>query len=332
MDQISVIIPYYNSAEFISQTLLSLKKQTYENWECLLVDDGSSDDSSSICKSFAENDERFTLLKREKRKKGPSSCRNIGLEASSGKYVLFLDSDDLLADTSLEYRIEQFVAHQELDFIVFQMAMLDSPNIGLVQISPDYLRTFLSFKFPWSISCPLWKRSFLESLGGFNESLMLLEDPELHIRALIKSTSFKVFYDQKPDFFYRKSQKSLQKRDLIYKRKIQNYLEFINSVAELSELSSSYKKEMRNGFIIFISELITPISNSEITKIKNTFKKTKKNKVINYYQYFISNKLINKISIFKNRYFQKIILIKICIIIDSKNYLKNIYKYKLSLK
>ncbi len=103
MDLISIIIPTYNRSHMIRHTLESVENQTYSNWECLVVDDGSEDETEFILQKFSEKDNRFRYLKRpQDRKKGAASCRNIGLENSKGAYIQYLDSDDILATNKLE--------------------------------------------------------------------------------------------------------------------------------------------------------------------------------------------------------------------------------------
>ena len=92
--KISVVIPVYNVARFLQESLDSLSAQTFRDWSCLLVDDGSSDGSSEICRECAARDARFTVKRTENR--GPSAARNAGLAWAGGDAVYFCDSDDLL--------------------------------------------------------------------------------------------------------------------------------------------------------------------------------------------------------------------------------------------
>lgn len=104
---ISVIIPVFNRELLIGETLDSVNSQTYENWECIVVDDGSTDDTAAIVERYVEKDSRFIFLTRPKsRKKGASPCRNYGLEYSRGDYIQFLDSDDLLHSSKFEEQLK----------------------------------------------------------------------------------------------------------------------------------------------------------------------------------------------------------------------------------
>lgn len=91
---VSVIIPVYNSEKYLEAALDSVKAQTYKNIEVLLIDDGSTDDSSEICDRYAENDSRFFVI--HQKNAGPSVARNRGIEEAKGEYITFMDSDDIL--------------------------------------------------------------------------------------------------------------------------------------------------------------------------------------------------------------------------------------------
>lgn len=97
---ISVIIPVYNVEKYLTQCIDSVLKQTYTNFELILVDDGSKDSSKAICDEYARIDSRIKVL--SKQNGGASSARNAGLEVATGKYIYFFDSDDWIAEDALE--------------------------------------------------------------------------------------------------------------------------------------------------------------------------------------------------------------------------------------
>ena len=89
-------MPNFNKAIFLAETFNSVLKQTLTDWEIILVDDGSTDDSRDIIANFAAKDKRIKPVYREKQLNGGSVCRNIGIDNSKGEFIMFLDSDDLL--------------------------------------------------------------------------------------------------------------------------------------------------------------------------------------------------------------------------------------------
>ena len=112
MNLVSVIIPIYNRATVIGETIESLKRQSYTFWEAIIVDDGSTDNSREIVSGLSNSDTRIKLIQRTKMPKDASVCRNIGIENCRGKDILFLDSDDLLAPCCLEERVAELEKKQ----------------------------------------------------------------------------------------------------------------------------------------------------------------------------------------------------------------------------
>lgn len=102
---VSIIIPIYNSEKYLAKCLNSVKNQSYEDFEVLLIDDGSTDNSAMICKEFINNDSRFVYY--YKKNEGVSVARNFGINISKGKYIIFIDSDDVIAKDFLLDMIEE---------------------------------------------------------------------------------------------------------------------------------------------------------------------------------------------------------------------------------
>ena len=113
---VSVIVPVYNVEKYLEECLDSLERQTLENIEVILVNDGSTDGSRQIAQEYMDRDARFRLIDRENG--GLSAARNSGIENATGKYLYFLDSDDYLADTALE-RLFQRAEENSLDVLQF---------------------------------------------------------------------------------------------------------------------------------------------------------------------------------------------------------------------
>lgn len=105
--KVSIITPVYNSSAFIADTIRSVLHQTYDEWELILVDDGSTDDSVSVIQSF--RDDRIRLI-RLSQNSGPAIARNIAIEASTGRFIAFLDSDDVWLPQKLEKQLRFMLA------------------------------------------------------------------------------------------------------------------------------------------------------------------------------------------------------------------------------
>lgn len=113
---ISIIIPVYNTANYIEECLSSVVKQTYKNIEIIVVDDGSTDNSPAICDQWAQKDSRIKVL--HQKNQGLSAARNAGLSIATGQYICFLDSDDYI-DFSLSEKVMDCFAKNDVDIVAF---------------------------------------------------------------------------------------------------------------------------------------------------------------------------------------------------------------------
>ena len=115
MPKISIIIPVFNAEHYICECLDSIEKQSFVDWECLLVDDGSLDNSGIICDRYALKDSRFRVF--HKLNGGVSSARNYGLDKACGEWVTFIDSDDFISPTFIEGLYAPIANGERLDFV-----------------------------------------------------------------------------------------------------------------------------------------------------------------------------------------------------------------------
>lgn len=139
---VSIIIPNYNRASLIGETLDSIISQTYENWECIIVDDGSIDNSIEVISKYVEKDNRFLLFQRPTDySKGANACRNIGMQKSKGDYIIFFDSDDLMMKNHVEAKLH-FMTTQNLDYAVFKSKNFGQPNNISENIDYSYYQEY----------------------------------------------------------------------------------------------------------------------------------------------------------------------------------------------
>jgi glycosyltransferase involved in cell wall biosynthesis len=124
---VSVIIPTYNYASFIGQTLRSLQLQSYPDFECLIIDNGSTDNTAEVVKPFLR-DQRFKYIKQEN--KGVSAARIAGLKAAGGEYILFLDADDLIERDKLKVAVEILEKHEDVALVYSDMRYFKSEEPG----------------------------------------------------------------------------------------------------------------------------------------------------------------------------------------------------------
>ena len=174
---ISIIIPVYNAQTYISQCLDSVLGQTMQDFEVIMIDDGSKDDSGKICDLYADKDVRIHVYHRDNQ--GVSNARNFGMEKASGEYIMFLDSDDYLEKDALEYMLK-IMETDKADFIGFSryeehveqeyidVYSLESQNI-IVNTADEYLEMLLQLYMQNKMFCEVWNRLYRLDIIRKNE-------------------------------------------------------------------------------------------------------------------------------------------------------------------
>jgi teichuronic acid biosynthesis glycosyltransferase TuaG len=112
---VSIITPMFNSEKYIADTIKSVISQTYKNWEMIIVDDCSSDNSVNVVKDFTSNDNRIKLIQLDKNS-GPAVSRNVAIEKSNGQYMTFIDSDDLWKNNYLDVALNK-LSEKDIHFV-----------------------------------------------------------------------------------------------------------------------------------------------------------------------------------------------------------------------
>lgn len=132
-------MPVYNSSEFISESIDSVLHQTYQNWELIVIDDHSTDNTVAIVKDYCSTDSRITLLTSESNN-GVAATRNIGLQAAKGTYIAFLDSDDLWLPDKLMIQLS-FMEKNQIAFCFSSYERFDSESNGKLAVvnAPEVL-------------------------------------------------------------------------------------------------------------------------------------------------------------------------------------------------
>jgi glycosyltransferase involved in cell wall biosynthesis len=197
---ISVIIPAYNAETFLAQTLESVLSQTYQNIEILVVDDGSTDKTAEIVKSFARKDKRVSLLQQSNA--GVAAARNLAIEKSRGEYIAPIDADDIWYPQNLEKQVKCLTSSASSVGIVYSWSVdineQDLLTGGFYNSTiQGEVYTALVYKyFIGNASSSLIRRICFEKIGGYNCKLKLenaqgCEDWELHLR-IAEKYQFKV--------------------------------------------------------------------------------------------------------------------------------------------
>jgi glycosyltransferase involved in cell wall biosynthesis len=187
MPFISVVIPTYNSGKYIAETLKNVFSQTYDDYELIVSDDGSSDNTVEIVKDiFREFPDKNTKLMGNKHQ-GPGAARNRGIEAASGKWVSFLDSDDRWLEQKLQRVVDFIFSNHDINLVCHSEIWHTGNGVKMLDYSATYnnkINPFLSLyrQNCLSTSAVTVKRELLLKAGMFNESLPSAQDYDLWLR------------------------------------------------------------------------------------------------------------------------------------------------------
>ncbi len=253
MYKVSIIIPNYNRAQFIAETLESVLNQTAPNWECIIVDDGSTDNSIDIIKEFTRKDKRFKLYKRDRQPKGAPVCRNIGVEKSSGEYLIFLDTDDILAPYCVEQRLKAI--KPDVDFALFPSLLFKNKPYDLNlwwnidKKTPEIIRHFRHDAIVQGTGA-LWKKKSFVKLDMWNENLLIWQDIELFLKAYIEDYKYEKFFNLPSDLHVRFYDQSISRGGYYQLQKIKSRETVIKNVYNL--LIENDKKRFIK-FLIFLA-------------------------------------------------------------------------------
>jgi|UPI000783BDC1 glycosyltransferase involved in cell wall biosynthesis len=204
---ISVIIPVYNTEKYLQECVDSVMKQTYQNLEILLIDDGSTDTSAEICDAYERFDQRITTLHKENG--GLSDARNFGIKNANGDYLCFIDSDDFISENFIEKLFESITkTHSDISFCNFvKFFPGKNKKIGnyhskdLYENREDAIRGLFSGEIRTSAWAKLYKKSIFDSIqfpeGEIAEDIMTLYNAFCTIN--------KISFTKKGIYFYRQN-------------------------------------------------------------------------------------------------------------------------------
>lgn len=192
---VSVVTPTKNRVALLRKTMDSVAQQSFLDWEHIVVDDCSDDGTEEEVARRAAADPRIRYIRRAGPAGGGNVCRNIGIRESRGEFIVLLDSDDLLRPECLGRRVEFMWRNADLDFTVFRAGVFskevgDLTRLYHENLHGDDLLRFLSHECIWEITGPIWRKRFLEKIGGFDESVLRMQDLELHVRAICAGAKY----------------------------------------------------------------------------------------------------------------------------------------------
>ncbi|WP_159947790.1 glycosyltransferase family 2 protein [Polaribacter septentrionalilitoris] len=211
---ITIILTTYNRAHLIDQMLDSLLLQSYKNWECIIIDDNSKDDTSKVVSKITDKDHRFQfIIKSEEIKQGLPASRNIGIKKAEGDFLVFFDDDDILHPQLLEICINEFIKNKNIDFVHYQKKSFQNEfchesiefidDYSCETLNENVYENVIIGKLPLASCTVMWKINLLQN-NLFNENLMYAEEWECYSRILISNLNIRGLNVKIPLYFNRK--------------------------------------------------------------------------------------------------------------------------------
>ena len=264
---VTVITPLFNAQDFIGETIESVLDQTYQNWEMIIVDDCSTDNSRDIVKKYEAKESRIKLIELEKNFGGPARPRNVGLDISKGDYLAFLDADDVWLKNKLQVQINEMLVNN-LDFTSTDSKFIDDNSIDTIINKHKIIIFFKKIKRKATLSDVI-KGSFISTSSAIvsknfiskfdeNKDFIGVEDMYLWMKILNeKNVRYKYIRDKL--IKYRVSSTSLSERGVNQKQAIKAnlcILKFILDNQKFEYIKYFYIRIIKLAFIYFIKKII----------------------------------------------------------------------------
>ena len=254
--KVSIIVPVYNTAPFLSECFDSILSQSFQDFEVIIVDDGSTDGSAEICDEYCNKDKRFVVI--HKINEGVTKARNVALELSKGDFVAFIDSDDTIESTMLEEMVYE-IQRLSLDVIKSSdfRGTLETQKDTVVYTGLEALRSLLGFeKIHASLCLGLFRKSLFNDVS-FPQEIQFWED--YTITALLLSKSARVAVIPKKYYNYRDRQGSATRVVINDKTvsclKIADYLNELGVFVDVCEYYNVKSYFIRFCYFLLVNDL-----------------------------------------------------------------------------
>lgn len=264
---LSIIMPTFNHEKELAVMIESIIHNTYTDWELLAVDDGSDEPTLRLLLHYAQEDNRIRLLHRDRLPKGAPTCRNIGMNAARGEYVVFFDSDDYVTSGCLSRRISEMQAHPELDFMVFPSGLYMDNDFKAFEhkfvfgykTQDDDLRAFARRELPFIVWNNIYRAEAIRQHHlHWNENLLSLQDAEYNIAAITKGLRYD-YAQAKPDYGYRLYITGSISRKVGSEAHYTSHKYYLESVYKMIQQMHGhrYDEAIYNGILLLLNSIST---------------------------------------------------------------------------
>lgn len=265
---VSIVIPVYNRKDYLEEMIVCVINQTYQNWELLLIDDGSTNDTIELMEEFSSKDKRIKVLKRESLPKGAPVCRNIGLNNACGEYIVFFDSDDIITKTCIQKRVEFMETHKDIDFAIFpaisfnELSELNNKKIYQItsveglELDKNNLLSVIRGEYPFLVWTNIYRKDILNNNKIFwNTRLSVYQDLDFTFQVLTRDLKFAFSNNSSmPDYYVRRHNQGKISTNLKTKEKYESAILVISEMISWIKNENNSKKYKLNeiyGFILF---------------------------------------------------------------------------------
>lgn len=256
--KVSVIVPVYNGESYICTCLVSLLNQTYVDWEAILINDGSTDNSLALLTSFAEKDTRFIVY--SQKNSGVAVAREMGIQNMKGDYVTFLDIDDTLAPNYIEKLLSHFETGVDIVTTAFNIIqegkVIRTRHLTEGRLTNvDHLKKVLSGKLGWELCAKMYRKDLFDIPVSVPAKLRIGEDAAIYIQLVIRARKVKTLDEP----LYNYIQYSCSATHVKSKRYAEETLQaafYIDSLLQKESFYKNLRREVDAMFLLFYSNSI----------------------------------------------------------------------------
>ncbi len=267
---VSIIVPCYNLSEYLLETLVSIEAQSYPNWECIIVDDGSTDATARVAQQWCGTREKFTYIYKENG--GQSSARNLGIRSSSGQYILCVDADDKINPEYIDKCVEVVSKDPQIGIVYCKAEKFCGKKHKAWELPPYSIERMLCSNMIFS--CALFHRSHFNQTNGFDENRQnLYEDWDFWLSII--ELGYRVHCIDEVLFYYRV-------RNLSFSNQVRGKVKWQSIFVVVNNHLPLYAKHRDSNALLKISQKL--LNNKEFKlgdgfyrttrKVKNFFKNT----------------------------------------------------------
>lgn len=301
-EMVTVVIPTYNQDQLLFEMIDDMKNQTYSDWKLLIIEDGSEEAIIQKIENYIEDFPKIHLIRRNRLPKGGQTCRNIGLELCTSKYIIFFDSDDRISPVCLEQRVKYMESHPELDFGVFPAQSYTPQNSNANNMywgkpthkEVDDFRCFLRNVLPFGVWTNIYRTSSLkEKALIWDEKVKSSQDSVFNIQNIANGLKYDYSTTAEIDYLYRiqYSKKSIGSM-ITNPKHFDSHLYMLSKIIDevQKKFGHDYDKELVIRILSFGLKMVGTKEDNYIKELINLFGNVNASKWLRY-RFWLFHKL-----------------------------------------